>query len=253
MLSECASSAAIDPARRPGPMVRCMDARTSRSFAPALLRALPSAAAACVVLAPRVDASGAPLVFEFEGTVASLADDSGILASHAAPGDAVRITAAMNPIATDNEADPHRGAYSATGTPFGLRLQIGALSLVADAVSMFVGDNAPPSQADMVRIESFFEQRSAEPRLSVFAQVMLLDERGAALEGDSLPRQLPPLVHFSTARQFVLSGSVIGGSDSFSLVADLKTAPTPPGAALLFGAFGLAGGRRVRRRSGSER
>ncbi len=235
----------IHPGPGSRPMVRHVEcARSGLSAAASASRCACFAALIGLASAPAGAGSSPIAAFAFDGRVTAVTDEAGTISSLVNVGDPLVLTVVLDAAAQDREPDPRWGAYLSAGEGFGLELRAGSLSLGSGDLWLFIGDDVAPGTMDIVRFESAFENRAGEPRVAVFAQLLMLDDSGSALRSDALPASRPEPAHFSTARQFVLTGAGFDGGASFTLLAEIAEAPSPISAAPLLAAVVAAFGTR---------
>jgi hypothetical protein len=182
-------------------------------------------------------AAGAPLTFQFTGTVTQLnTDPTDAFAGAIGFGSSVSGSYTFESLAVDGAADTDTGSYSSAGSPFGLSADISGFPFgTGDLVNIGVANNF----AEGVDQYTVFATASDG---SFSFSILLQNASGTAFSGDALPLAPPNLAMFSI-REFHLIADVDGNQvqiDGAINTLQVAAVPEPGTATLLAAALAFA-------------
>lgn len=205
---------------------------------------VPIAAAASTVVAGHSASARADLQsFAYHAVVDSVDDPANTLLGVVVSGQSLNLEAWFEQDAADGNPDPNWGLFGSSGSMSDPRLVVSfpAFTLVSPYATAVVVNNLEvpepnPPMLDYFRLESFFDTLALGQHIGFFAQLLLIDNAAAVFDTDALPGVTPDAASFPTARQLIISGSLIGGSEQFTIFATVSV-PTPGALALCIIAF----------------
>jgi hypothetical protein len=176
--------------------------------------------------------------YSYHAVIDSVDDSANTLQGLVAPGGSLDLTAWFEPGAADGNPDPNWGLFGSSGSTSDPRLVVEFPSFTLSspsATAVVVNDlevpEPNPPMLDYFRLESFFDTIALGRHIGFFAQLLLIDGAAAVFDTDAMPGATPDAAFFSTARQLIITGSPIGGSEQFTIFATVSV-PTPGALAL---------------------